>query len=105
MRPMRPPRCRRPLRVSSGLRFHLDRVYRALFEAGAAAGTAAVVEAVTVPFAELDHRVLRAGTEAAAAFEAVAARQAAMSLGVGLLGGQPADDLAEVDHALIEFEF
>ena len=62
------------------LREHLDRVHRALLVARPAAGAAVVVEPVAVPDAQLDHRVLRAGAEAAVALEAVAARQAAARL-------------------------
>src|SRR5690349_10593967 len=69
-------RCRRSSRASAGLRDHLDRVYRALLEARAAAGAAAVVELVAMTHTQLDHSVLGTGPQAAVALEAVAARQA-----------------------------
>src|SRR6266540_3345613 len=83
-------------RISVGLRDHLDRVHRALLEAGSAAGAAVVVEPVAVTLTQLDHRVLGAGAQAAVAFEAVAARQAPAGLVDRLRGGEAADHLAEV---------
>ena len=68
---------------------HLDRVHRALLEAHGAAGAAVVVELGSRARAQLDHRVLRAGAEAAVALEAVAAGQAAARL-VGRLGSPSA---------------
>ena len=64
------------------------------------AGASVVVEPVAVSGAELDHRVLWAGAEAAVAFEAVAARQATPRLVGRLLGRQAADHLREICHAL-----
>src|SRR5918993_1462097 len=97
------PRCRPLWRASvhrlpgpvGGFGHHLDRVHRALLEAGRAAGAAVVVEAVPVPGTELDHRVLRARAEAAVALEAVAAGQAAAGLVARLAGGQPPPDPGE----------
>src|SRR5262249_25176729 len=77
----------------------VDGVHRALLVADPAAGAAVVVEPVPVPGAELDHRVLRAGPEAAVALEAVPAGQAAARLIDRLVRGQPAGDLAEVGPA------
>src|SRR5450755_3024808 len=103
---MPPPRFRQWSRVSLavlghlGLRNHLDGMHRALLEARPAAGALVVVELVTMPDAQLDHRVLRAGPEAAIALAAVAARQAAACLVGRLLLGQAADHLTEARDAL-----
>ncbi len=74
---------------------HLDGVDRALAEARAAAGALGVVEAVAVALAQLDDRVIGARAQAAVAFEAVAARQAAARLVPGLLGGEPGHHFGE----------
>ena len=65
-------------------------MHRALLEARPAAGAAVVVEPVAVPLAQLDHGVLGARAQAAVAFEAVAARQAAARLVDRFVGGEAA---------------
>src|SRR6478752_3699275 len=99
------PRCRRPSRGSCRLRKHLDGVYRALIEALGAAGAFVVVELVSVPDPEFDHRVLGARAEATVAFEAVAAGKATAGLVGRLLVGQAADHLLETFDAFLRLEF
>ena len=70
----------------------------ALAEARAATGALLVVELVAQTHAELHHRVLGAGAEAAVALEAVAARQAPSGLERRLVGGEPRDHLVEGEH-------
>src|SRR5690349_3767778 len=94
----------RVARISAGLRDHLDRVHRALLEAGCAARAAVVVEAVAAPDAELDHGVFGAGAETTVALEAVAAREAPAGFVHGLVRGQAAQDLAEARDSLLRLE-
>ena len=82
----------------SALRDELDGVHRALPLTAAAAGAQVVVEPVAVADAELDHRVLRAGAEAAVALEAVPAGQAAARLVARGVRVQAGDDLLERLH-------
>src|ERR1035441_5411409 len=100
MRPRPPPRCRRWWCASARLPDHLDGVHRALLEAGSTPGAAVVVEAVSVSHAELDHRILRAGGQAAVTLEAVAAGEAAPRLEDGLHLAETPDNLGEVGHPL-----
>src|SRR4029079_19049601 len=66
-----------------------------LLVARAAAGAPVIVELVTMPGPELDHRVLGARAQAAVAFAAVAARQAAACLVRCLTFGQAAEYLGK----------
>src|SRR6476620_5397083 len=59
-----------------------------------------VVVHIAVPDAQLDHRVLGAGAQAAIALGAVAARETPASLIGGLLDGQPSGHLAEARDAV-----
>src|SRR6476619_639474 len=99
------PRCHPLWRGSFRLRQHLDGVYRALIEALGAAGAPVVVELVSVPDPEFDHRVLGARAEATVAFEAVPARKATPRLVVRLIVRQSADHLLETFDAFLRLEF
>src|SRR5471030_2483202 len=92
------------VRISVGLRDHLDRVHRALSEARPATGAAVVVEPVALPDSQLDHGVLWTRTQAAVAFEAVAARQTPACLVDRLLGGETADHLVEISDPFLRRE-
>src|SRR6516164_1833676 len=84
-------------------------MHRALLVADSAAGAPVIVEHVCVvsPMLvarraarpDLDDRVLRAGTEAPVALEAIAARQAASRLVFGLVFTQTANYLGEIGDA------
>src|ERR1017187_6367389 len=101
---MPPPRSRRASPASVALRHHLDRVDGALLEARRAAGAAVVVEPVAMPDAELDHRVLRTGAEAAVTLEAVPAGQAPPGLINRRLDRQAADHLGKSRDPLVRRE-
>src|SRR5690242_19601700 len=94
-------RCRRSWHVSSVLRDHLDRVHRALLVTRTAASAPVVVVLIAIPGTQLDHRVLRARSQAAVALAAVAARQAATCLVRRLLLGQAAEYLPETRDPLL----
>src|ERR1700761_2694584 len=95
------PRCRRSWHASSVLRDHLDRVHRALLITRAAARAPVVVELITAAGTQLDHRVLRAGPQAAVALAAGAPRQAGARLVRRLPLGQAADYLSEIRNPLL----
>src|SRR3984957_7783220 len=76
-------------------------MHRALLIARAATGAPVIVELVPVAGPELDHRVLGTRAQAAVAFAAVAARQAAACLVGRFALGQAAEHLAEIRDPLL----
>ena len=75
-----------------------------LLEAHGTTGAKTVVIAVTHPGAQLDDRMLGAGTEAAIALEAVAAGEAAPGLIGGFALAQAPDNFVEAIQAAVRIQ-
>src|SRR4029450_2866370 len=81
--------------VAGRLRRHLDRMTRALLVARGASRAQVELDSIEPPRPELDDRLLGTGRITVVAFEAVAAREAALRFVSRFPLGQAAHDLVE----------